>query len=78
MVIYWMLDPHHGQHRLYMWVCHQYSARQQFAIFHRVINKPLLRDGYVPPPPDPTGTAPDPRAPKLAPDMNADPLDSVE
>ena len=75
MVIYWMLDPHYGQHRLYMWVCHQYSARQQWAIWNRIINKPLLREGYVPPPPNPEI---DPRAPKVAPDANNDPLDSVE
>ena len=61
-----------------MWLCQQYSARQQFAIFHRVINKPLLQEGYVPPPPDPTGTAPDPRAPKVDPAAENDPLDSVE
>lgn len=75
MVIYWMLDPHYGQHRLYMWVCHQYSARQQWGIWNRIINKPLLREGYVPPPPNPEI---DPRAPKVAPDANNDPLDSVE
>ena len=68
MVIYWMLDPHYGQHRLYMWVCHQYSARQQWGIWNRIINKPLLREGYVPPPPNPEI---DPRAPKVAPDAPA-------
>ena len=65
MVIYWMLDPKWGQHRLYMWVCHQYSARQQWGIWNRIINKPLLREGYVPPPPNPEicllYTSPSPR-----------------
>lgn len=78
MNIFWLLDPHYGEHRLYMWVCQQYSARQQWGIWNRIINKPLLREGYVPPPPHPDC---DPRA-VARDDMTAStentPVDCVE
>jgi len=75
MVIYWLLDPHYGEHRLYMWVCQQYSWKQQWGIWNRIINKPLLRDGYVPPPPHPDC---DPRAVKDDPMAEYPVVDAVE
>ena len=45
LVVYVCLDPRHGQHRLYAWLRQRYSARQQAAIFGRLVDVDLLADG---------------------------------
>ena len=45
LVVYVCLDPPHGQHRLYAWLRQRYSARQQAAIFGRLVDADLLADG---------------------------------
>ena len=42
LVVYVCLDPRHGQHRLYAWLRQRYSARQQAAIFGRLVDADLL------------------------------------
>ena len=46
LVVYVCLDPVHGQqHRLYAWLRQRYSARQQAAIFGRLVAVDLLACG---------------------------------
>ena len=42
LVVYVCLDPVHGKHRLYAWLRQRYSARQQAAIFGRLVDVDLL------------------------------------
>ena len=42
LVVYVCLDPVHGKHRLYAWLRQRYSARQQAAIFGRLVDADLL------------------------------------
>ena len=45
LVVYVCLAPVHGKHRLYAWLRQRYSARQQAAIFGRLVDVALLADG---------------------------------